>query len=128
MGDARLASRMEAVRERLVALRNSSEDIEGCALVSSDGFMLVNLLPPGLPEEDVAAMCASLLHFAEKIVKNLEKGEFEMEVVMGERGYTVIVNVGTEAVLMILARRKARLGFIYYMTKKAAQDLAEIVK
>jgi len=48
--------------------------------------------------------------------------------VMGERGYTVIVNVGTEAVLMTLARRKARLGFIYYVTKKAAQDLAEIVK
>ena len=128
-----MASRMEAAKERLMQLLKVSPEIEGCALISSNGFMLVNLLPPGmitLTEEEIAAMCASLLSIGEKIVKDMKKGVFERQIIRGERGYTIIMDAGPDAILMVLARKgkKDRLGLIYLEASRAAQDIAEMFK
>jgi len=128
-----LASRIEAANERLMQLLKVSPEIEGCALISSNGFMLVNLLPPGmitLTEEEIAAMCASLLSIGEKIVKDMKKGVFERQIIRGERGYTIIMDAGPDAILMVLARKgkKDRLGLIYLEASRAAQDIAEMFK
>jgi len=124
---------MEAAKERLMQLLKVSPEIEGCALISSNGFMLVNLLPPGmitLTEEEIAAMCASLLSIGEKIVKDMKKGVFERQIIRGERGYTIIMDAGPDAILMVLARKgkKDRLGLIYLEASRAAQDIAEMFK
>ena len=127
-----MASRIEAIRERLMQLIKVSPEIEGCALISSDGFMLVNLLPPGmitLSDEDIAAMCASLLSIGEKIVKDMKKGVFERQIIMGKQGYTIIMDAGPDAILMVLARKseKDRLGLIYLEAGRAARDVAEMI-
>ena len=121
-----MALKSEVIDRKLEELR-SAPGIEGCALVTADGLPLSSALPLGIPEDRVAAMCVAALSVAERINSELRRGEFEMEIVKGSEGYTIIMNAGPETVLVALTDRDARLGLVYVETKKIAQEIAEIL-
>lgn len=119
--------RTERMIERLKELQASAPDIEASAVVSIDGLIMASALPADVEEDRVSAMSAAMLSLGERIAGELGRGTLDQVYIRGERGYVVLMAVGEEAVLTVLARPQAKLGLLFLDMRRAAEDLARIL-
>lgn len=112
--------------DRLRDLHASSPDIEASAIVSVDGLIIASALPQGSEDDRVSAMSAAMLSLGERIASELGRGALSQVYVKGEKGYVVLVSVGEEAVLTVLAREQAKLGLMFLEMHRAAEDLGKL--
>jgi len=112
---------------RLRDLAASSPDVEASAVVSVDGLTMASALPPQVEEDRVAAMSAAMLSLGERIANELGRGNLDQVYIKGENGFVVLMSVGKEAVLTVLARKQARLGLLFLDMRRATEDLAELL-
>jgi predicted regulator of Ras-like GTPase activity (Roadblock/LC7/MglB family) len=120
-------TRTERMIERLKELQASTPDIEASAVVSIDGLIMASALPADVEEDRVSAMSAAMLSLGERIAGELGRGTLDQVYIRGERGYVVLMAVGEEAVLTVLARPQAKLGLLFLDMRRAAEDLARIL-
>lgn len=113
--------------DRLRELQASSPDIEASAVVSVDGLSIASALPQGVEEDRVSAMSAAMLSLGERIATELGRGSLEQVYIKGEKGYVVLMSVGEEAVLTVMAREQAKLGLILLDMRRAAEDLEKLI-
>lgn len=122
-----MAIRAEQMQQVLRTLVTSTPDVEGAAVVSVDGLVLTSVLPAGMDEDRVSAMAAALLSLGERSSGELQRGALEQVYVKGSNGYLVLAQVGSEAVLQVIAGPAAKLGMVFLDMKRAAQELARLV-
>lgn len=127
LSEVRTATRSERISEVLRALRHSTPEIEGATLVSSDGFIVASVIPNEVDEDVVGGMAASLLGIGERIAADLLKAQMEQIYVRSARGYIVIHACGSEAMLVLLVSREAKLGLIFLELKRTAQELTRLL-
>ncbi len=120
-------SRTELIVQRLKDLQASTPDIEASALVSVDGLIIASALPRDVEEDRVSAMSAAMLSLGERIANELGRGTLDQVYVHGSNGYVILMAVGQEAVLTVLARENAKLGLVFLDMRRAAQDLARLM-
>ena len=120
-------SRTEQMMDRLRDLQTSSTDVEASALVSVDGLIMASALPPDVEEDRVSAMSAAMLSLGERIAMELGRGTLDQVYIRGDSGYVLLLDVGEEAVLTVLARKEAKLGMLFLDMKRAAADLSKLV-
>ncbi|GBD10022.1 MAG: roadblock/LC7 domain-containing protein [Thermoflexus sp.] len=120
-------SRTELIVQRLKDLQASTPDIEASALVSVDGLIIASALPRDVEEDRVSAMSAAMLSLGERIASELGRGTLDQVYVHGSNGYVILMAVGQEAVLTVLARENAKLGLVFLDMRRAAQDLAKLM-
>ena len=106
---------------------NSTPDVQGVALVSPDGLSLASFLPTQMDEERTAAMSASILSLGERIGGELARGNVERIVVGGEKGYSVLVGCGSEAVLLVLANSTAKQGLLFLEIKRVVMQIVNLL-
>ena len=83
---------------------------------------------PGEVEEDrVAAMSAAMLSLGERIAGELGRGVLDQVYIKGEEGYVILMSVGDEAVLTVLARKGAKLGLIFLDMGRAVEDFEKLI-
>lgn len=119
--------RTDDITRELKALTTNTADIAAAALVDNDGLMMASAMPQELDEDSVAAMSAAMLGIGERITSEMNQGEFEMVMLRANDGYTVLVRCGDDAVLTVLAVKKAKLGLIFLDVKRTAKDLARLL-
>ncbi len=117
-------SKSDQLTKILKTLSTTTSDVEGAALVDNDGLLIASALSADLDEDSVAAMSAALLGLGERIVGELRRGSFEMVMIRGTTGYTLLVRCGGSAVLAVLATKGAKLGLIFLDVSRAAADIA----
>ena len=120
-------SRTDRMVDRLRDLQTSSTDVEASALVSVDGLIMASALPPDVEEDRVSAMSAAMLSLGERIAVELGRGTLDQVYIRGDSGYVLLLDVGEEAVLTVLARKDAKLGMLFLDMKRAAADLSQLV-
>ncbi|HET7087024.1 MAG TPA: roadblock/LC7 domain-containing protein [Anaerolineae bacterium] len=120
-------SRTDQMVERLRDLQAGTPDIEASAIVSVDGLIMASSLPAGVEEDRVSAMSAAMLSLGERIAGELGRGILDEVYIHGNDGYVILMSVGQDAVLTVLARARAKLGLIFLDMKRAAEDLAKLV-
>jgi len=120
-------SRTEQMVERLRDMQASTPDIEASAVVSVDGLIMASSLPAGVEEDRVSAMSAAMLSLGERIAGELGRGVLDQVYIKGEHGYVLLMSVGEEAVLTVLARIQAKLGLLMLDMRRAAEELSKIV-
>jgi predicted regulator of Ras-like GTPase activity (Roadblock/LC7/MglB family) len=113
--------------ERLRDLQASSPDIEASAIVSVDGLSIASALPQDVEEDRVSAMSAAMLSLGERIAAELGRGILNQVYIKGENGYVILMSVGEEAVLTVLAREQAKLGLILLDMRRATEALEELI-
>ena len=117
-------SRTELLVDRLRDLQASTPDIEASAIVSVDGLIMASALPVSVEEDRVSAMSAAMLSLGERIASELGRGVLNQVYIKGNDGYVILMSVGEEAVLTVLARKEAKLGLIFLDMRRTAEDLA----
>jgi predicted regulator of Ras-like GTPase activity (Roadblock/LC7/MglB family) len=120
-------SRTELMVDRLREMQASTPDIEAAAVVSVDGLIMASSLPAGVEEDRVSAMSAAMISLGERIASELGRGTLDQVYIRGEDGYIILMSVGEEAVLTVLARAQAKLGLLFLDAKRTAEDLVKHV-
>ena len=120
-------SRIDDLNGALTELQASSGDIEACAIVSEDGLIIASLLPQGVEESRIAAMCAAMLSMGERTTGELKRGSLELLFLRGDSGYVITLRAGKHAVLVAMARKEARLGLIFFDLTKTADKIRNIL-
>lgn len=122
-----MRSRTEMMVDRLRDLQAGTPDIEASAVVSVDGLIMASSLPSGVDEDRISAMSAAMLSLGDRIAAELKRGTLDRVYISGSSGIIVLMAVGEDAVLTVLARSSAKLGLIFLDMKRAADDLARLL-
>jgi len=120
-------SRSEQISKLLKSIATSSPDVEAAAVVDNDGLMIASALPGDAEDDRVAAMSAALLGMSERIARELGRGQFELVMIRGADGFTVLMRCGPDAVLSVLAAPTAKLGLIFLDTTRGAKEIARLI-
>jgi uncharacterized protein len=120
-------SRNERMTELLRDLQMNSYDIEAAAIISVDGLPIATLLPQDVEEDRISAMSAAMLSLGERIATELGRGVLDEVYVHGEGGYVLLRAIGEEAVLTVLARQHAKLGLLFLVMRRAAEEFLKIL-
>ena len=120
-------SRTERLVDRLRSLQMSTPDVEASALVSVDGLIIASALPAGVEEARVSAMSAAMLSLGDRISSELGRGTLSQVYVKGDQGYVILMSVGAEAVLTVLAHQEAKLGLVFLDMRRTAEDLTALL-
>jgi predicted regulator of Ras-like GTPase activity (Roadblock/LC7/MglB family) len=118
------ASMLTEIVQRFVS---ATPDLQGAALVTPDGLSLTSVLPGNMDEERTAAMSAAMLSLGERIGQELSRGTIDRIVIEGEKGYSVMVSCGEDAVLLVLAAKEAKQGLLFLEIKRIVKDLAPLM-
>jgi len=78
-------------------------------------------------EDRVAAMSAAMLSLGERIASELGRGKLEQVYIKGLDGVVLLMAVGQDAVLSLLARSDAKLGLVMLDMRRAAEDLEKLL-
>ncbi|MGD8554418.1 MAG: roadblock/LC7 domain-containing protein [Anaerolineales bacterium] len=113
--------------KRLRDLQASTPDVEASAVVSADGLTMASALPTDVEEDRVAAMSAAMLSLGERIAGELGRGALDQVYIRGKMGYVLLMSVGENAVLTVLAREQAKLGLLFLDMRRAAEDLTGLL-
>jgi len=113
--------------EALYTLQRSAGGIQASAIVSVDGLIIASALPSNTGEDRVAAMSAAMLSLGERIAMELSRGEPEQVYVKGNNGYVLLMSVGQEAVLTVLAGTGAKLGLVFLEMRRAVSSLEGLI-
>ncbi len=122
-----MRSRTDMMVDRLRDLQAGTPDIEASAVVSVDGLIMASSLPAGVDEDRISAMSAAMLSLGDRISSELNRGRLERVYISGSDGIIVLMAVGEDAVLTVLARSQAKLGLIFLDMRRAAEDLARLL-
>ncbi len=120
-------TRTDLMVDRLRDLQSNTPDVEASAIVSVDGLIIASSLPGGVEEDRVSAMSAAMLSLGERIAGELGRGLLHEVYIHGNDGYVLLLSVGEDAVLTVLAREQAKLGLVMLEMRRAAEDLGELV-
>jgi predicted regulator of Ras-like GTPase activity (Roadblock/LC7/MglB family) len=122
-----MRSRTEMMVDRLRDLQAGTPDIEASVVVSVDGLVMASSLPAGVDEDRISAMSAAMLSLGDRITGELGRGELAQVYIKGSEGIIVLMAVGEDAVLTVLARASAKLGLIFLDMKRAVDDLVRLL-
>jgi len=120
-------SRTELLVDRIRDLQASTPDIEASAIVSVDGLIMASALPASVEEDRVSAMSAAMLSLGERIASELGRGMLNQVYIKGNDGYVILMSVGEDAVLTVLARKEAKLGLVFLDMRRTVEDLAALL-
>jgi hypothetical protein len=88
---------------------------------------MASALPTDVEEDRVAAMSAAMLSLGERIAGELGRGALDQVYIRGKMGYVLLMSVGENAVLTVLAREQAKLGLLFLDMRRAAEDLTGLL-
>lgn len=122
-----MRSRTEMMVDRLRDLQAGTPDVEASAVVSVDGLIMASSLPGGVDEDRISAMSAAMLSLGDRIAEELSRGTLQRVYIEGSDGIIVLMAIGEEAVLTVMARSKAKLGLIFLDMRRAAEDIERLL-
>ena len=121
-------SKKERLSQALDAL-TATGGVEGAAIVTHDGLLVLSKLVSDVDGETFAAMSAAMTGAAETAVAELGKGDVERVIVESRKVKLVSAGAGGETIVVVLARPDANLGLVLIELKKATQKVsAELSK
>lgn len=106
----------------------SSPDVEAAAVVSFDGLPMASALPDDLEEDRVGAMSAALLSLGEQAAVGLGRGLLNQVFVEGEHGFVFLMSARDQAVLTAIASRDAKIGFMLFEMRRAADRIGRALE
>ncbi|BAZ46852.1 roadblock/LC7 family protein [Chondrocystis sp. NIES-4102] len=106
---------------------NGTPELQGAALVSLDGLPLISVLPSSFDEERTAAMSAAMLSLGERIGNELMRGIVDRVMVEGSEGYSILVNCGSDVMLIVLASKQAKQGLVFLVIKRLAAEIKPLL-
>ncbi|MGR9052733.1 MAG: roadblock/LC7 domain-containing protein [Gammaproteobacteria bacterium] len=114
----------DTLKSILTELNASSSDIEGSAIISSDGLSMVALIDKRTDKDRMAALASAVVTQAERAAKELQRGRPQQILIKGRQGYTLMLRAGERVLLTVMFKKDAKLGFILLRCRLSAERIA----
>ncbi|MDH5632809.1 MAG: roadblock/LC7 domain-containing protein [Gammaproteobacteria bacterium] len=111
----------KTLRPLLRGLNGTSLDIEASAVMTKDGLTISAVLGEAVDADRLGAMCATMLSLADTTSRELARGDLEQVLIKGSTGYVLIVEIGENAVLAVVAKATINLGMVFLEAKTTAR-------
>lgn len=121
-------SKAEMLARALDGLLGASPEVEAAAVVSADGLPMASALPMHVEEDRLAAMSAALLTLGDRASDGLGKGALAQVFIEGEHGHVILMSAGTDAVLVAVVEKGAKIGLVLYEIRRTASDVASAME
>jgi uncharacterized protein len=121
-------TKAERLADALNDFLASSPDVEAAAVVSFDGLAMASALPEDMDEDRLGAMSAALLSLGEQAATGLGRGELSQVFVEGEHGFVFLMSARDQAVLATVTTKAAKIGFMLFEMRRAAEDIGAILE
>lgn len=119
---------MENIDRILKALQTANPDVDGSALIDTDGSILSYFLPESLEQSKIKEMTEALFSLGEDIAQPLKRGTVDKIFLKGEEGYIVFTGIRRKGVLTVLASKNARLGLLFSDIEETSKQLERILR
>ncbi|MDJ0713320.1 MAG: roadblock/LC7 domain-containing protein [Prochloraceae cyanobacterium] len=106
---------------------SSLPGVEGVVVASVDGLSIASVISTKIEEERTSAISAAMFSLAERIAGELYRGHVEQILVEGEEGKGILVSCGTEAILLVLTKKEAKLGLLFLQVKRLTEELLPLL-
>ena len=123
-----MAGVMETIESLLGELVAGSPDVEGAALVGSDGLIIAAHLPVrGSDPNRIGASIAALLGLGKRTVETMAQGDFQELSLTGSKGAIYLYDAGETAVLGIIAKAEANVGMINMLARDISKKIEGLI-
>jgi predicted regulator of Ras-like GTPase activity (Roadblock/LC7/MglB family) len=123
-----MAINTEKMRHILQNFVSTTPDIQGAAMVTTDGLPLASSLPGSRDEERVSAMSAAMLSLGDRIGRELATGGMDRIYVQGHDGFSILTSCGEDAVFLVLANKEAKQGILMLEIKRTLAELQLVLR
>ena len=114
----------ETLNNLLNHLNRSSSDIQASAIVSSEGLLMAAVMGESLDPDRIAAMTNAMVAQAKRALHQLNCGRLRLILLKGNDGYVLMHQAGEQAILTVLLRQTAQLGFIFLCCQRYAVKIS----
>lgn len=123
-----MATRSEKLASTLAKLLTDSSDIEGIAVVGTDGLVLsANVPQKQLEEEMVGAVSAAILGLSNRSAGQLKRGTLARTLIQGEDGNIIVASLNADTLLVGLTPKNVNLGMVFMEIKAMVQTISEVL-
>ncbi len=120
-----MATKQERIEAVLNELKTATVDIQGLAMLSPDGMMIVNMLGDG-DGDTGAAMGAAVGSLGSRVTETLKLGTFEELTIRGQNSSLLLFDIESNAYLMLKIAANSNLGLVLLEAREAKGKLATI--
>ncbi|MHA1688976.1 MAG: roadblock/LC7 domain-containing protein [Promethearchaeota archaeon] len=109
-------------------LENLMNNIEAksVAIVSQEGLIVKAILEENTSEIKLAAMTATILSVAERVLAELKAGILDNCALTGDEGVFIVMSAGKELILAACLDLDARMDTCFIEMRKVAQQLEKL--
>ena len=125
MGPVPLRDRL---KNALKELESIDPEIEGAAIIRSDGLLMASNFRTDIDKTLVAAMNAAILNISNRATSEMKRGTLQELLLRADNGIIALVNAGENTVLSVIAKKDSNLGLLLFEMKKAAKKISDILK
>lgn len=112
---------------RLLESWSASPAVRGAAIVSEDGLLVHDLLPPGADADAVAALAVTVLRQARQLAEAAGGSAVRRLVVDLGDGTAALVPIDNRHTLVVLAGPGQDLGALLFEIRRSAAALSEAI-
>lgn len=118
----------ELLADALSNLLVESSDIEGAAIVGTDGLVYSANVPQKIMDENmVGASSAAVLGLSKRSVKQLKRGGFSQTLIQGDEGNIIVSSINEMTLFVGLTPKSVNLGMAFAETRSIVAKLKEIL-
>ncbi len=118
----------DLLAEALQELIEESADIEGAAIVGTDGLVYSAKVPNREMDEDmVGATAAAVLGLSKRSIQQLKRGNFSRTLIQGDDGNIIVANLNEDTLLVSLTSKSVNLGMAFAEVRDITSRIVEIL-
>ncbi|MGJ0515977.1 MAG: roadblock/LC7 domain-containing protein [Methylomicrobium sp.] len=116
------------INHHLQKFCGETPEIVGCAVIDIEGVITASALTRKVDEDLIGGMSSTMLGVGERISSELMDSELEQVYVRSPNGYVILNSVGDQALLLVLATKRAKLGLVFMEIQRTVQELEKAIK
>ncbi|MFX1393253.1 MAG: roadblock/LC7 domain-containing protein [Promethearchaeota archaeon] len=110
----------------LQTLHDNIEGVRSSAVVSAEGLIIQSILEEGISDIKLAAMTATILSVAERVLIELKSGILDVAILQGDEGNFAIMEAGEEMILAVCLDVEARMDLCFIEMRKVSDQIKAI--
>jgi predicted regulator of Ras-like GTPase activity (Roadblock/LC7/MglB family) len=118
----------EILADSLTELLRGSSDIEGAAIVGTDGLVYsANVPQRALDENMVGASSAAILGLSKRSTSQLKRGNFKQVLIQGDGGNIIVTDLNQDTLLVGLTSANVNLGMAFAEVRAMTDKLRSVL-
>ena len=119
MSDEQLLFLLQTLHENIDGIRSS-------AIVSAEGLIVQSILEEGISDIKLAAMTATILSVAERVLIELKSGILDVCIIQGDEGNFIVMAATPELIVAVCLDVDARMDTCFIEMRKVSEQIRSI--